>query len=159
MERSGWFTPGLERVLCRMMYSDNIGSLTSVTTGVYIFTHKRQRTKRFVGKSRTCHHDLVQMFHRLYERKEDKLSTLEKEIKYNSPDADEWSFRIYSVNNPDCVEMEANKRIILNNTLYPNGLNTEFRFSSKESFYQFAEVYAKIMREKATKTVNPIRVR
>lgn len=158
MEKSGWFTPSLEKVLCQMMYSSHITTLTSVTTGVYIFTHKLQRTKRYVGKSRTCYHDLVQMFHRLFERKEDKLGMLEKEIKYNSPDADQWTFRIYSVSNADSMEVEANKRIILNNTLFPNGLNIEIRFSTKASFYEFAEVYAKTMREKATKTVNPIRV-
>ena len=158
-EKSGWFNPSLETVLCRMMHSTLLSTLTSVTTGVYIFTHKLHRTKRYVGRSRTCYHDLVQMFHRLFERKEDKLNILEREIKYNSPDADQWTFRIYSVSNSiSSVEVEANKRIILNNTLQPNGMNTEIRFSSKESFYRFAEVYAKHLREKAAKTVNPIRV-
>lgn len=141
-----------------MMYSSHLSTLTSVTTGVYIFTHKYQTTKRYVGKSRTSYHDLVQMFHRLYEKKEEKLNLLEKELKYNSPDADQWSFRIYSVNNPDQVEPEANKRILLHNTLHPMGLNINVRFTSRESFDLFAEMYAKVMREKATKFVNPIRV-
>ena len=98
------------------------------------------------------------MFHRLFEKKEDKLNMLEREIKYNSPDADQWSFRIYSVSNPDAVEAEANQRILLHNTLQPLGLNSAIRFTSRESFYHFAEMYAKVMREKATKFVNPIRV-
>jgi len=97
------------------------------------------------------------MFHRLFEKKEDKLNELEKEIKYNSPDSDQWTFRIYSVNN-DAVEVEANKRILMNNTLQPSGLNTEVRFTSRDSFYQFAESYAKAMREKASKSLNPLRV-
>lgn len=33
---------------------------------------------------------MVQMLHRLFDRPEDKLNPLEKEIKYNAPDADEW---------------------------------------------------------------------
>ncbi len=148
----------MESVLCKMMYSSHLSTLTSVTTGVYIFTHKYQTTKRYVGKSRTCYHDLVQMFHRLYEKKEDKLSMLEKELKYNSPDAEQWSFRIYSVGNPDAVEAEANKRILLHNTLVPLGLNCSVRFTSRESFNLFAEMYASVMREKATMFVNPIRV-
>ena len=98
------------------------------------------------------------MFHRLFEKKEDKLSALEKELKYNSPDAEQWTFRIYSVSNPDSMEAEANKRILINNTLHPSGLNTEVKFTTKESFYQFAEEYSKVMRERATKSVNPIRV-
>ena len=141
-----------------MMYSGQLSALTSVTTGVYIFIHKQQRTKRYVGKSRTAYHDLVQMFHRLFEKKEDKLNAFEKELKYNSPDAEQWSFRIYSANNSDAIEAEANKNILTNNTLHPAGLNTEVRFSSKESFYRFAEAYAKIQRDKANKSVNPIRV-
>lgn len=157
-QKSGWFTPTLETVLCKMMYSGQLSALTSVTTGVYIFIHKHQRTKRYVGKSRTAYHDLVQMFHRLFEKKEDKLSALEKEMKYNSPDADQWSFRIYSANNSDFIEADANKIILTNNTLQPSGLNSEVRFSTKESFYKFAESYAKTQREIATRTVNPIRV-
>ena len=158
VQNSGWFTPSLETVLCKMMYSGQVTALTSITTGIYIFTHKHQRTKRYVGKSRTAYHDLVQMFHRLYEKKENKLSVLERELKFNSPDAEQWTFRIYSVSSADLLESEANKRILQNNTLHPNGMNTEIRFCSKESFYLFAETYAKMMREKASMSVNPIRV-
>lgn len=157
-QNSGWFSPNLETVLCKMMYSGQLSALTSVTTGVYIFIHKQQRKKRYVGKSRTAYHDLVQMFHRLFEKKEDKLNTLEKEIKYNSPDAEQWSFRIYSASSSDSIEAEANKNILTNNTLQPSGLNNEVKFSTKESFYRFAEVYARIQRDRANKSVNPIRV-
>ena len=157
-QSSGWFSPNLETVLCKMMYSGHVSALTSVTTGVYIFIHKYQRTKRYVGKSRTAYHDLVQMFHRLFEKKESKLNALEREIKYNSPDAEQWSFRIYSAGNSDSIEAEANKNILTNNTLHPSGLNAEVKFTSKESFYRFAETYARIQRDKAVKAVNPIRV-
>lgn len=157
-QKSGWFTPNLETVLCKMMYSGQVSALTSVTTGVYIFIHKHQRTKRYVGKSRTVYHDLVQMFHRLFEKKENKLNALEREMKHNSPDADQWSFRVYSASNSDFIEADANRNILINNTLHPSGLNSEVRFTTKESFYKFAESYARIQRDKATRAVNPIRV-
>ncbi len=157
LTKSGWFTPNLETVLCKMMYSDHIIALTSITTGIYIFTHKRQRNKRYVGRSRTAYHDLTQMFHRLFEKENDKLGPLEKEIKFNSPDADQWTFRMFSVRS-DTLESECNQRIIQHNTLHPSGLNTNVTFSSKESFYSFAENYSNVLREKARKSVNPIRV-
>ena len=156
VQKSGWFSPNLETALCRMMFSGQIIALTSMTTGIYIFLHKHQKTKKYVGKSRAIYHDLVQMFHRLYQKKENKLNPLEKEIKFNSPDADQWYFRMYSVGSPDLLEVEANKRILEYNTLHPSGLNTEVRFTSKESFHLFAESYANRVREKASKHVNPI---
>ena len=33
---------------------------------------------------------MIQMFHRLYERPENKLNPFEMELKYNYPNADEW---------------------------------------------------------------------
>ena len=99
------------------------------------------------------------MFHRLYDKKDERLSALEKEIKYNSPDASDWVFRIYSLSSADQLEVEVNRRILENNTLEPAGMNTEIRFSTKESFLKFAEAYAQNLRESAKKCVNPIRVR
>ena len=140
-----------------MMFSGNVAALTSTTAGIYMFTHKHLQTKKYVAMSRTAYHDLVLMFHRLYEKNDDKLNSLEWEIKFNSPNASQWVFRIYSVANSEMLEVEANRRIILNNTLQPAGLNTEVMFSSKESFYNFAEVYAQMQRKNASKFINPIR--
>ncbi len=158
VHKSGWFAPSLENVLCKMMYSTNVSVLTATTTGIYMFVHKRSPTKKYVAKSRTAYHDLVQMFHRLYDKKDERLTTLEREIRYNSPDAADWMFRIYALSSADLLEAEANKRILENNTLHPSGMNTELKFSSKESFFKFAEDYAQSLRESAKRNVNPIRV-
>ena len=158
VQKSGWFLPSLEHVLCKMMYTTNVSVLTSTTTAIYMFVHKRSPTKKFVAKSRTAYHDLVQMFHRLYDKKNEKLSSLEREIKYNSPDSSDWVFRIYSVTSSDLLEAEASMRILENNTMQPCGMNTAIEFSSKESFMKFAESYAQSLRESAKKCVNPLRV-
>jgi len=158
VQKSGWFVPNLEHVLCKMMFTSNVSVLTTTTTAIYMFVHKRSPTKKFVAKSRTAYHDLVQMFHRLYDKKDEKLSALEKEIKYSSPDCSDWVFRIYSVPSADLLKAEANKRILENNSLQPSGMNTEIKFSSKDSFMKFAESYAQSLRESAKKGVNSLRV-
>ena len=158
VKKSGWFSPTLENVLCRMMHCGNISALTSTTTGVYIFTHKHLQSKKYVAMSRTAYYDLIQMFHRLYDIKDERLNALEWEMKYNSPNASQWMVRIYSVSNAQMLEVEGNLVIISNNALQPAGLNKEVKFTSKDSFYSFAEVYAKKQRESTSKCAHPVGV-
>ena len=42
----------------------------------------------------------------------DKLSPLEVELKYNSPDANEWYVRVSIVSNPDMLDLEVSKKIV-----------------------------------------------
>lgn len=158
IEKSGWFTPSLESVLCKKA-NFNWSSLTATSAALYLFLHKSNEKKRYIGKSRNCYHELVQMFHRLFEKQESKLSPIELEIKYLNPDADNWHFRLYPVPSPDNLEAELSYKIIHHGTLHPNGLNPEIKFTSKEQFYVFAESYIKLMRERSKKTGSSIVVR
>lgn len=150
IEMSGWFQPSLESVLCKKA-NFNWSSLTATSSALYLFLHKTVEGKRYIGKSRNCYHELVQMFHRLFEKAEDKLNPIEQEIKYFHPDADGWHFRLYPVTAPDNLEAELNYKIVLHKTLHPNGLNPEVKFTSKEQFYAFAENYMKLIRERSKK--------
>ena len=158
IERSGWFTPSLESVLCKKA-NFNWSSLTVTSAALYLFLHKSDEKKRYIGKSRNCYHELVQMFHRLFEKPESKLSPIELEIKYFNPDADNWHFRLYPVPFPDNLEAELSYKIIHHGTLHPNGLNPEIKFTSKEQFYAFAESYVKLIRERSKKMGSSLMVR
>lgn len=150
LEKSGWFTPSLESVLCKKA-NFNWSSLTATSSALYLFLHKSDEKKRYTGKSKNCYHELVQMFHRLFEKPEIKLSPIELELKYFNPDAENWHFRLYPVPFPDNLEAELNYKIVHHGTLHPKGLNPELKFTSKEQFYVFAENYAKLMRERTSK--------
>ena len=158
IEKSGWFTPSLESVLCKKA-NFNWSSLTATSAALYLFLHKSNEKKRYIGKSRNCYHELVQMFHRLFEKPEGKLSPIELEIKYFNPDADNWHFRLYPVPIPDNLEAELSYKIVHHGTLHPNGLNPEIKFTSKEQFYAFAESYIKLIRERSKKAGSSIMVR
>ena len=93
VEKSGWFTRSLETVLCKKMLGCDLLALTNTKCGVYIFIHKNEEHLRYVGKSRNAYQEIVQLFNRLFEKPENKLSPIEMELKYNYPDADSWHFR------------------------------------------------------------------
>ena len=155
LEKSGWFTPSLETVLCKKA-NFNWSSLTATSSALYLFLHKSEEKKRYIGKSRYCYQELVQMFHRLFEKPESKLSPIEVELKYFNPDADNWHFRLYPVPVSGNLEAELNYKIIHHGTLHPLGLNPEIRFTSKEQFYVFAENYVKYTRERSKKNGKPV---
>ena len=147
MRKSGWFSPTLETVLCKKMNTQL--SAVSRFPGVYYFVHRETRNKGFTAKSKNAFYDIVQMFHQLYDKPYDKLSPIERELKYINPDAKGWVIRLLTV--PDAESLDFNEAwsIVNHRSLHPEGLNPKLTFHSKEHFYEFAEKYrAKKIKEK-----------
>ena len=72
-EKSGWFTPSVEGVLVRKM-GMQLTAFQSTKCGVYIFVHKTDPKKKYVGQSRNLSQDMIHLFHRLFEKPESKSS-------------------------------------------------------------------------------------
>ena len=111
-----------------------------MTSGIYFFQHKFKRMKRYLGQSLNIHDDLVSLFVRLYEKKEDNLNNLERELRYSSPDANDWNISIFPFH-PEQLCLELTKMIAAQRTLPPNGLNECLEFSSRQHFNLFCEWY------------------
>jgi len=56
-EKSGWFTPSVEGVLVRKM-GMQLTAFQSTKCGVYIFVHKTDPKKKYVGQSRNLSQDM-----------------------------------------------------------------------------------------------------
>lgn len=151
MKKSGWFSPNLENVLCRKMGNAQLSAVSTKMPGVYYFVHREHKAKGYTGKSHNAFYDLVQMFHSLYDKPEEKLNPLEEELKYNLPDASGWFIRLISVGNAASLKCMESWSIVLHHTLQPEGLNPNLSFLSREQFDEFAEMYAKKLREKHVK--------
>ncbi len=145
--KSGWFSPTLETVLCKKMGNANLAAFSN-SAGIYHFHHMDHDGKCYTAKSRSAFYDIVQMFHQLYNKPHKKLSPLEFELRYNLPDAKGWMIRLYTVSDPKLIHSEEVWHIVMNRTLQPDGLNKQLTFISKEQFYEFAEKYAKELRDK-----------
>ncbi len=145
--KSGWFSPTLETVLCKKMGNANLAAFAN-SAGIYHFNHMDHACKCYTAKSKIAFYDIVQMFHQLYEKPHKKLSPLEFELKYNLPDAKGWMIRLFTVSDPGLIYSEEVWHIAVHRTLQPDGLNKQLTFHSKEHFYEFAEKYAKQVREK-----------
>ncbi|CAI8004235.1 hypothetical protein GBAR_LOCUS3860 [Geodia barretti] len=89
ISKSGWFQPSVEAVLCRKAVIQ-IPVFLTMTTGVYLFKHRFRANLQYVGKSHNVYKGLIQMFHRLFERPDSKLNPVELQLKYHSPDSDQW---------------------------------------------------------------------
>lgn len=133
------------------MGNAQLSAVSAKMAGVYYFVHREHKQKGYTGKSCDAFRDLVQMFHSLYDKPEDKLNPLEVELKYNIPEANGWIIRLLSVGNPDSLNFTESWSIIFHHTLQPEGLNPKVSFHSREQFYKFAEMYAKKLREKSAK--------
>ena len=72
IEKSGWFMPSVEGVLVKKM-SMQLTAFQSTKCGVYLFIHKTELHKKYVGKSRNLCQDMVHLFHRLFEKPESEL--------------------------------------------------------------------------------------
>ena len=72
IEKSGWFMPSVEGVLVKKM-SMQLTAFQSTKCGVYLFIHKTELHKKYVGKSRNLCQDMVHLFHRLFEKPEGEL--------------------------------------------------------------------------------------
>lgn len=120
-------------------------SFRSLRQGVYIFIHVSDPTLKYVSKSNSLYQDLIALIHRLFEKPDNKLSPLEVELKYSCPDASEWYVRVLPVVNPDLVDIEETKMMVQHRSVWPEGLNRELTFYSKNHFYAFAEWYARYL--------------
>ena len=150
MRKSGWFSPNLETVLCKKMNTQL--SAVSKFPGVYYFTNRETPKKGYTAKSKNAFYDIVQMFHQLYDKAHDKLSPLEKELRYNLPDAKGWAIRLLTVPDVESLDFHESWSIVNHHSLHPEGLNTKLTFYSKEHFYEFAEKYrAKKIKDKKKK--------
>lgn len=136
---SGWFQPTVGMTLSTKLHIPEY-VFRQMTSAVYFFQHKHDRTKDYVGKSLLLYNDLTQMFVKLYEKPVDQLNPLEEELRYNSPDADLWNVRAWS-HPPVMLELEATKMVIKLNSLHPRGLNKSITLESKEDFQKFCVWY------------------
>ena len=116
------------------------------TCGLYLFVHKFDTCKRFVGQFKGPE-GLIHLFHQLYDKPEWKLNPMEQELKFNCPNAADWYITVTLVYDHDELEFLLAKKVVQYRTLNPTGLNTKLSFTSKEHFYRFAEWYAEYRRE------------
>ena len=59
-----------------MKMSMQLTAFQSTKCGVYLFIHKTELHKKYVGKSRNLCQDMVHLFHRLFEKPESKWRVL-----------------------------------------------------------------------------------
>ena len=71
IEKSGWFMPSVEGVLVKM--GMKLTAFQSTKCGVYLFIHKTELHKKYMGKSHNLCQDMVHLFYRLFEKPESKL--------------------------------------------------------------------------------------
>jgi hypothetical protein len=140
INKSGWFQPSVEAVLCRKAVIQ-LPVFQTMTTGVYLFKHRFIVNLQYVGKSHNVYKGLIQMFHRLFERPDSKLNPVELQLKYHSSDSEQWYVRLIAVQNPDRLDLEQAKMIARMRSVQPEGLNPKFEFSSREDWYEFAAWY------------------
>ena len=138
-DQSGWFKPTPDYVLCKKM-TISLQAFRGMTVGVYYFQHKFKDKKQYIGQSLNLHSDLVSLFSRLYEKKEDHLNNLEKELRYNSPDADNWNVSVWTCHHENLAFLHT-KLVVQQRTLPPNGLNECIEFNSRKHFHLFCEWY------------------
>lgn len=124
----------------------SLHAFRKLTSAVYYFQHKFDRTKHFVGKSLQIYSELTQLFSRLYEKSAENLNPLEKELRYHSSDAQQWNFRMWQYS-PTELELECAKLIIKQRCLQPHGLNSELRLVSKDDFTKFCIWYTEERRK------------
>ena len=105
-------------------------------------------TKHHVTTSYSLYVDLVQFFHRLYEKEDDQLSEIERELKYFHPDADQWYLGVDNIKNPDSLLLAKSTTIVKFRMLKPEGLNSDLSFQSREHWYEFAAWYKEFHKKK-----------
>ena len=116
-------------------------------TGVYLFQHKFDIKKKYIGKSMALYSDLTRLFSGLYDKPDEKMTALERELRYGTPDAKDWNVRVWGTP-PDKTYLEQAKLIIQHRTLVPSGLNEEVSFVSRKDFNAFCEWYTEFRRKK-----------
>lgn len=139
IEHSGWFKPTVDMVLCQKM-NMSVKGFRRLTSGVYLFQHKFEKDKRFVGKSMQLFNHLTKLFSGLYEKLDEDMDSFERILRYSLPDAKDWNVRVWAAH-PEKVDLEMSKGIIQFQTLQPLGLNTRISFTTKNDFYTFCEWY------------------
>jgi len=126
-------------------------SVIANSPGVYYFVHRNRPKSGYTSKSKNAFHELELMFNQLFEKQHSRLSALELELKYNAPDAKDWIIRLLTVSSQESLHSHEIWSIVNHRSLVPEGLNQKLTFQSKEQFYDFAEKYAKKIREKQNK--------
>ena len=59
--------------------SMQLTAFQSTKCGLYLFIHKTELRKKYVGKSRNLCQEMVHLFHRLFEKPESELVTTDNE--------------------------------------------------------------------------------
>ena len=93
IEKSGWFMPSVEGVLVKKM-SMQLTAFQSTKCGVYLFIHKTELHKKYVGKSRNLCQDMVHLFHCPFEKPGSELVACVDESSLRTC-ADELNFVRY----------------------------------------------------------------
>ncbi len=136
---SGWFRPSPDLIICKKM---NISpqAFVSIGSGVYLFQHKYIPNIQYLTSSLTLHKDMIGLLNNLYEKKEENLNNLEKELRFNSPNADQWNVSFWKCHH-EKLSFVLSKLIVRLRTLPPTGINERLEFTSRKHFYSFCEWY------------------
>ena len=100
-------------------------------------SHNKKKNVKFVKGSKNLCKFLYRHFKCLYKTRLEKLTSLGVELKYFSPNADDWSIKVWQFDSIDRLTMETNIKIVEYHCLRPQGLNSTLTFSSKEEWIDF----------------------
>ena len=146
-QNSGWFFPTIEATLAKKCNIQSM-ALAQMKSATYYFQHKFDHKAHYIGKSHEVLSDLTRLILRLYEKPEDKLNVLEKEMKYKYPDANEWNVRVWACNSQQ-LDYEWARNIIRCDSLQPRGLNELFVLHSESEWTNFCQWYTEFRKKKA----------
>ena len=104
-------------------------------------SHKKKENIKFVKGTGNLYKFLHHHFKCLYRRELDKLTSLGVELKYFSPNAEDWSIKVWQYDSVDRITMETNKKIMEYRCLRPHGMISKLTFSSKEEWTDFVKWY------------------
>ena len=145
-EKSGWFFPTIEATIAKKCNIQSM-ALAQMKSAVYYFQHKFDIKAHYVGKSTDVLSDLTRLILRLYEKPESKLNVLEKEMKYNYSNANEWNVRVWGCHIQQ-LDYEWARNIIRCDSLRPRGLNEVFVLHSESDWTNFCQWYTDFMKKK-----------
>ena len=118
-------------------------TVDNLTVGVVMLTHRKKKSARFIGSSSNLFSYLYKIFKDLYKKEVNELTPIEVELKYFSPNAEDWSMTVWLYDNADQVSMATNQKLMEHCCLRPHGLNHEISWNSKEEWKEFASCYMK----------------
>ena len=107
-----------------------------------MFMQKRPRkgtNVRYYASSHNLSKFLYDLFFNLYEKSNTELTPLEVELKYRSPQAEDWIFQYWPCKTTREASMEAFKKILTYKNLQPNGLNEALVVSGKDGWLELSD--------------------